>query len=243
MGAAVRPREETMNARMRQALCGSATTVILALALAAPASADVTSFDSKASPSSGVKDGTVVTVTATPPTPPGTKFLCVQLALNESTEVNAPKNSSIKTVTSDANGKITCTQTFNHFTAADSAGGTRHCPLEKADVTAGFACGIGLADQATFGQTYGSFARIHVVGDYVKPTTTGTGTNTGNNTNTGTSNGTNTNGNNTSTGPNSVAAGSGGLADRVEHNTPLVVALAALGLLLIGGSGWRLVRR
>lgn len=233
-----------MDVRKRLALAGTATILTaVALAFAAPATAGVTAFNSSASPSTGVKNGTVVTVTGTG-APANTKFLCVQLVLNESTEVNAPKNSTIKSVTSDATGTVTCTQTFTSFTASDSAGGTRHCPLTQADYDANFRCGVGLADQATFGETHGSFANFHVVGDATKRKTTTGGTTTGTNTTGGSSTGTNTSGsNNTATGPNSVAAGSGGLADRVHRNTALLAALAGLGVLLIGASGWRLVRR
>jgi hypothetical protein len=220
--------------------------------MAAPAFA-VTSFASKASPSSGVKNGTVVTVTATAPAAAYNKgFLCVQLVLNPSNSVNYAKTSTLKTVTAGPTGKITCKQTFQSFSGADGKGITRHCPLALADVTAGFSCGVGLADQATFGNTYGSFASFHVVGDAVKKTSTGgktTGSGTGTKTTTGgTTSGTtgstgSTSGGQTVTGPNSVASGTGGLADRVGTNTSLLIALAAFGALLIGASTWRLVRR
>jgi hypothetical protein len=197
-----------------------------------------------------VTSGTLVKVTGTG-APASKNFLCVQLVLNPSTSVNYAKTTTLKNVTSNASGKVTCEQTFQPFSGKDDNGTTRYCPLKLADVTAGFSCGVGLADQATFGKTNGSFASFHVVGDAVKKTSTGgtttgsggTKTSTGGTTSGTTGSSGSTSGGQSVTGPNSVASGSGGLADRVGKNAPVLIALVAFGAFLIGASTWRLVRR
>jgi hypothetical protein len=120
-------------------------------AATSPQSATTTYFKTQVTPATAVAPGTVLTATSTGATP-STAYLCLVAAYDtDGGGVSAPDRSSLKSVTSTADGKITCEVTYKPFSAKDNAGVTRQCPITAADREARFECGVLLADAATVG--------------------------------------------------------------------------------------------
>ena len=148
-----------MKRAARYAVLGGAITAMTLGLVAAgtPALAAPTIFPSHASPHSGVVSGTVITVTGTG-AEHSTKYYCAQLIVNPTTVTFAYKLVSVKVVTSNGTGGVTCQQTFTPWQAKDNKGTVRHCPLTTTDKNAGFHCGIGLGDKPTTAKTSDSLA-------------------------------------------------------------------------------------
>jgi len=134
----------------------SAVAVGVVMSLGAQqANAARTVFTSTLTPHTAVVAGTVMKMHSST-AKASTAYLCAELVVNPVTGVNAARALSTKTVTSTATRVVDCSQTYVKFSAKDSKGVLRHCPLTSADKTAGFKCGVGLGDKATLGNTSAS---------------------------------------------------------------------------------------
>src|SRR3954470_20451992 len=153
----VNEREALMR-RSTRATIVSAVAVGVVMALGAQqANAARTVFVSTLTPHTAVAAGTVMNLHSGT-AKASTAYFCAELVVNPVTGVNAPRALSTKTVTSSATRVVNCSQTYVKFSAKDSKGVLRHCPLTSADKTAGFKCGVGLGDKATLGNTSASLA-------------------------------------------------------------------------------------
>ena len=141
-------------------LAAAAATASLVLAATAAGTADasqhepaarVSYFKTKVTPSSGVTSGTTVTSKGSG-AEPSTAYYCLLAVYDaDGGGVSAPNESTLRTVRSNARGKISCSQTYRPFSAEDNRGVTRHCPTTRADKRAHFKCGVVMADVATVG--------------------------------------------------------------------------------------------
>jgi hypothetical protein len=116
-----------------------------------------TVFKSSVSPSRNVTPGTTMTMKSSS-AKPKTSYYCVFIVLKGSDY--AADTGSATLVKSNKKGHVSCTKTFQPYTATDQNNKTRHCPTTKADAKAGFSCAMSLADQATQGQTSASVAKF-----------------------------------------------------------------------------------
>lgn len=103
-----------------------------------------------ARPSTGVVAGDAVIATADG-VEPGTDFVCVLSVIKADGSATASDLTTLKTVTSTADGELTCSQDFEPFEAADEGGALRSCPVRPKDAAEGFTCAVAVADAASMG--------------------------------------------------------------------------------------------
>ena len=155
------------------AACGHSSPKGVASSVAPTTSSTATSSAPPASPS-GLNHVFVTTVNHSRNVAPGTKllasgtgaerntaFFCVLAAIRlvGNTSESAPDTSTLKSVKSDAEGHVECTEVYQPFKGT-TAGHTHQCPPTASDAKLGWFCAIALADGPTIGATSESYVRF-----------------------------------------------------------------------------------
>jgi len=99
-------------------------------------------FKSTIKPSKNVRSGTVLHVKGHG-AKKNTQYDCLFVILHKSDY--AADIGTITNVKSNKHGKVSCTKTFEPYSAADQNGKLRHCPLTKKDAKARFRCAVVIA--------------------------------------------------------------------------------------------------
>lgn len=124
----------------------------------APDAARVTYFKSKVTPNTGVASGATLILKSSTAAHSTSYYCLIAVYDTDGGGVSATLDSSLRTVRSNARGKLSCAQTYHPFSARDNLGVTRHCPTTAADKRAHFKCGIVVADSGTVGALSASAA-------------------------------------------------------------------------------------
>jgi hypothetical protein len=143
------------------------TSAAVGTALASSHFTHAVAFSATLTPHKDVHVGRTLTLTSSH-AKKNLQYGCALTVANLKTHVSGSDENfaDIDLAKSSSTGHLKCKLTFKKFKVTDSKGHTRHCPLWKRDVKAGFVCGVGAGDVNTRGDTSHTFVKFTAHGSW-----------------------------------------------------------------------------